>query len=194
MAEIILFHHVLGRTAAVEALAQRLRAGGHVVHVPDLFDGRVFDSIESGMEYAERVGLEPIIARGAAAAADLPAGIVCMGLSLGVLPAQQLVQTRPGVAGGVFVSSCVPADTFGAWPGEVPVQIHGEDADPFFAGEGDIYAARALADAHETVELFVYPGSKHLFLERGFADYDPDAADQALARVTTLLTRIDAAR
>jgi esterase/lipase len=52
MAEVLLFHHVLGRTAGMEALAERLRATGHTVHLPDLFQGRTFADREQGAVYA----------------------------------------------------------------------------------------------------------------------------------------------
>jgi len=56
MAEVLLFHHVQGLTAGVYAFAGDLREAGHTVHVPDLFDGRTFDSIEEGMIHAKELG------------------------------------------------------------------------------------------------------------------------------------------
>jgi dienelactone hydrolase len=49
MAEVLLFHHVLGLNPGVHGFAEALRAAGHVVHTPDLFDGRTFQSIEDGI-------------------------------------------------------------------------------------------------------------------------------------------------
>ena len=43
MAEVVLFHHVLGQTDGFLAFAAQLRAGGHTVHTPDLFDGATFE-------------------------------------------------------------------------------------------------------------------------------------------------------
>src|SRR6185312_16310674 len=40
MAEVLLFHHALGRTPGVLAFADLLRTQGHTVHTPDLYDGR----------------------------------------------------------------------------------------------------------------------------------------------------------
>ena len=39
MAEVLLFHHAQGRTAGCLSFADELRAAGHVVHAPDLYDG-----------------------------------------------------------------------------------------------------------------------------------------------------------
>jgi hypothetical protein len=65
----------------------------------------------------------------------MPAELIYVGFSLGVLPAQKLAPTRPGAKGASLFEACVPISEFGAtWPQDVPVQIHGIDADPFFAG------------------------------------------------------------
>jgi esterase/lipase len=134
MAEVLLFHHAQGRTPGVEAFAQELRAAGHTVHVPDLYDGHTFSDLESGVGYAQEVGFGEVIERGVRAAEGLPDGLVYAGISLGAMPAQKLAQTRPGAAGAFLVASCVPPEEFGApWPGGVPVQVHGKDADPIFA-------------------------------------------------------------
>src|SRR5262249_33046610 len=148
------------------AFADELRAAGHTVHAPDLFDGRTFGSIDEGMAYAEQVGFpDEIIGRGERAANDLPQGLVYAGFSLGVVPAQKLAQTRPGARGAVFCCSCVPVEMFGTWPPGVPVQVHGMDADPFFVNEGDIDAARALVESTDDAELFLYPGDQHYFAD-----------------------------
>jgi len=188
MAEILLYHHALGQTAGFLAFADELRRAGHTVHTPDLYDGRVFDTLDDGVAHAERIGFGEIIARGGRAADDLPGGIVYAGFSLGVLPAQRLAQVRPGARGALLFHACVPIATFGgAWPAGLPVQIHGMDADPFFAGEGDIDAARALVASAAHAELFLYPGDQHLFADAGLPSYDTDAAALLTRRVLDFL-------
>ncbi|WP_241987892.1 hypothetical protein [Cryobacterium sp. TMT1-66-1] len=44
--------------------ADELRRAGHVVHTPDLFDGRTFETIDEGVGYAEQVGFGDLIDRG----------------------------------------------------------------------------------------------------------------------------------
>ena len=188
MAEVLLFHHAHGRTPGVLAFADELRRAGHRVHVPDLYDGHVFDRLEDGLAYAGEVGFGTVRERGIRAADDLPAGLVHAGFSLGVLPAQQLAQTRAGASGALLFHSCVPTSEFGTgWPAGVPVQIHGMDADPFFAGEGDIDAARALVAEAEAAELFVYPGDQHLFADPSLPSYDAEAAGLLTRRVLEFL-------
>ncbi len=187
MAEIVLFHHVQGLTPGVTAFAEELRAAGHAVHTPDLFDGATFETIEQGMAHAEQEGMEALVDRGVAAVQDLPAELVYAGFSLGVLPAQKLTQTRPGARGGLFLHACLPTSVFGAWPAGVPAQIHGMDADPFFVGEGDVEAARALVDEADAAELFLYPGNGHLFADSSLPSYDPEAAALLTRRVLDFL-------
>src|SRR4028118_611954 len=132
MAELLLFHHAHGLTAGVRDFAETLTRAGHVVHVPDLYDGNVFDDLEEGLAYARKLGFESILERGRAAAEGHPHDLVYAGFSLGVMPAQMLAQTRPGAKGALLFHSCIPTAEFGAqWPEGVPVQIHGMDADPF---------------------------------------------------------------
>lgn len=189
MAEVVLFHHAQGLTAGVVAFADALRQAGHAVHTPDLFDGRTFGSIEEGMGYATQLGFPgELLRRGAAAVADLPADLVYAGFSLGVLPAQHLAQTRPGARGALLCYSCVPVTEFGpAWPADLPVQVHGMDADPFFVDEGDLDAARDLVAQAKDGELFLYPGDQHYFADSSLPSYDPEATALLTERVLTFL-------
>lgn len=99
MTDVLLFHHAVGLTEGVHAFANVLRFAGHDVTVPDLYDGRVFGSIEEGVAHAEGLGVDTIMAAGMQAAADLPPDIVYAGFSLGAMPAQRLVQQRSGARG-----------------------------------------------------------------------------------------------
>lgn len=192
MIEVVLFHHVQGLTPGVVAFADDLRGAGHTVHTPDLFDGRTFDSIEAGLSHVEAdIGFGGVIERGAAAVEDLPGELVYVGMSLGVLPAQQLAQTRPGARGAIFLYSCVPFSEFGpAWPAGVPVQVHGNEQDPIFAGEGDLAAARELVAAAEDGEVFLYPGDQHYFADATLPSYDAESAALLGERVRTFLAGV----
>ena len=188
MAEVILFHHAMGQTTGFHAFADELRGAGHTVHTPDLFEGRTFDSIDAGVAYAEDIGFGEVIERGERAAEGLPAELVYAGFSLGVLPAQKLAQTRPGARGALLFYSCVPTSEFGpSWPADVPVQIHGMDADPIFVGEGDIDAARALVESAPEAELFLYPGDQHYFADSSLPSYVASAAALLRQRVLEFL-------
>jgi len=190
MAEVVLFHHVQGLTAGVIEFAERLRSGGHTVHTPDLFDGRTFGEIDQGMSYVREHGFAEVISHGERLVESLSARLVYAGFSLGVGPAQKLVQTRPGSRGALFFHAALPASEFGTpWPRGVPLQIHAMDADPFFVGEGDIDAARALLEEVEEAEMFLYPGDQHLFTDSSLPSYDAEATDLLVERVLSFLAQ-----
>jgi dienelactone hydrolase len=188
MADVILFHHALGLTPGIEEFAATLRKAGHTVHTPDLFEGKTFATIDDGVGYAGEIGFGEIMDRARRAADGLPAGVVYLGVSLGVVAAQMLAQTRAGARGAVLCYSCVPYTEFGeAWPDGVPVQIHGMDADPYFADEGDLDAARELVASADNAELFVYSGDQHYFADSTLPSYRPEAAELLMSRVLEFL-------
>lgn len=188
MPEILLFHHAQGHTTGVADFVDELRRAGHTVHAPDLYDGATFATLDEGVAHAGSIGFDTVLRRGVAAADGLPDGLVYIGFSLGVMPAQQLAQTRPGARGAVLCHACLPVSEFGeAWPTGVPVQIHGMDGDPFFAGEGDLDAARQLVASTEDAELFVYPGEEHLFADASLPSYDAEAAALMRRRILEFL-------
>ena len=191
MTEVVLFHHAQGLTPGVVAFADELRQAGHVVHTPDLFDGRTFESIEKGMNFVNELGFGEIIMRGERAVAELPVELVYAGFSLGVVPAQKLAQTRLGARGALFFYSCIPVSEFGsAWPENVPVQVHGMDADPIFIGEGDVDAAKALIAQAKKGELFLYPGDQHYFADSSLPSFDADATALLIQRVLVFLAAL----
>ena len=193
MAEVLLFHHAQGLTPGVRAFADDLRAAGHTVHAPDLFDGRTFGSIDEGLAHIGEVGFDAMRERGVRIADELPPGLVYAGMSFGVLPAQKLAQTRPGARGALLLYSCLPISgewAFGPWPDGVPVQIHGMDNDPFFVGEGDIHAAREIVEKAAAAELFLYPGDQHYFADSSLPSYDADATALLTRRVLEFLDRV----
>jgi dienelactone hydrolase len=195
MAEIVLFHHLQGLTPGVREFAGQLRAGGHTVHTPDLFDGERPATIDDGVALVESIGDEVLRHRSDRTVAALPAGLVYAGFSFGAAAAQRLAQTRPGARGALLYESCIPITgewAFGPWPDGVPVQIHGMDNDPFFALEGDIAAARELVETvgSKRAELFVYPGDRHLFADSSLPSYDADAAALVLQRSLEFLDQL----
>jgi len=189
MSEILLYHHVQGLTEGVQSFADGLRQAGHTVHTPDLFDGRIFETLEDGMGFAREAGFGALAERGVAAADDISPDVVYAGFSFGVMMAQQLAQTRDGARGALLMYSCLPVSEFGAaWPAGVPVQVHGKEADEFFLE--DIDAARALVESSDQAELFLYPGEEHLFADSLLQAFDPAAAALLTERVLAFLERI----
>jgi dienelactone hydrolase len=182
VAEVVVFHHALGLTDPVRGFAAALAEAGHTVHTPDLYDGRTFASTEEGMAHSEELGGPmAIVDRARAAVEPLPSGVVYIGLSLGVLSAQSLAQTRPGARGAVLCYSALPLGQWGEnwpakWPDNVPLQLH------ILEGDEDFEIAKQLAATVPGAELFVYPGTEHYF-----AEHDDQAAALLTGRVLEFL-------
>ena len=191
MATVVMFHHALGLTAALRDYADVLRSFGHDVHLPDLFDGHTFADVEHGISYAESTGFDTMVKKAEAIADLLPPDSVFIGFSLGVLPAQHLVQIRPRSRGAVLMYACAPEAMIPQpLSAGIPVQIHGNEFDPVFVYDGDLDNARAMAAAHDSVELYLYPGNGHLFAETDHPDFEADSAMQARGRIASFLASV----
>ena len=193
MVEVLLFHHAQGLTPGIREFADTLRRDGHIVHMPDLFDGRIFSNLEDGLGHVEEIGFDNLKERGLRVADHLPFEIVYAGFSFGVVPAQQLAQTRANARGALFFHSCLPIRgewSFGPWPESVPVQIHGMDSDAIFIGDGDIDAAREIAEQSKDAHLFLYPGDQHLFADSSLSSYDAGATELLTGHVLEFLDSV----
>ena len=189
--EVVLFHSVLGLRPAVGAFADQLRAAGHTVHTPDLFDGEVFDSLEDGARKRDATGMGELMRRARVAVADLPAEIVLAGFSMGASTAEFLAATRPGTRAAVLMHGAFAPAAFGikTWPA-VPVQLHYANGDP----DVDIRQIRALETAVQqsgvSIAVFTYDGGGHLFEDAAFEGHDPVSAQLMCDRVLAFLDEL----
>lgn len=191
MAEIVLFHSALGLRPGLLAAADRLRAAGHAVHTPDLFDGEVFIDYSAGMAKRDAVGIPELIRRGQAAVEPLPAGLVVAGWSMGTALAVVVATSRPGVRAAVLMHGALPAAAVEAtWPRGVPAQVHATEADPFVEDEEVEALAQEVKHAGSSFEVFRYPGGGHLFADPDLPEYDPVAAETMWERVGAFLERV----
>ena len=158
--------------------AQALRLGGR--------DAEAADGSASGVDHAEAVGFDTIVAKGVDLARGLPEGGFVAGFSLGALPAQAIAHTKPGVAGLVLLhGGDVPVGTFGeVWPSSVAVQIHLAEGDTWCA----LDEAREFAGATDA-DLHVCSGEAHLFTDSSFHEYDEAATASVLERMLAFLDR-----
>lgn len=183
MTYCVLFHSGLGLTQHVLDFADALRADGHEVVTPDLYDGEVFTTMAEGVVKRDAVGIPELSRRGAAAVESLPRDVVYLGFSLGAASAQALAFMRPGALGAVLMHACLPPAMLGikAWPGALKAQIHWAEADSWV----DATAVDALADLAPAgaCERFMYPGGVHLFGFDGYEDYDADSAALMTQRI-----------
>jgi dienelactone hydrolase len=188
VADILLIHSVRGLQPLELDAAERLRALGHTVATPDLFDGARAETIEAGMALAERIGWEAAVARAEAAAASLPPQTVLGGFSYGAAVAAQLWTARPDTAGVLLLHGLgdVPAT---ARPG-TPAQLHLAEPDPYEEEEFVADVAEAAERAGVALEIFRYPGAGHLFTDPALDGYDAAAADRLWSRIDAFLARL----
>lgn len=64
------------------------------------------------------------------------------------------------------------------------------DADPIFAEEGDLDAARDVADSTEQAELVLDPGNVHLFADSSLPSFDRATTELMTRRVLDFLSRL----
>lgn len=192
MAQLLLLHHALGVTSALRRLADRFEDAGHDVVVPDLFESRVFASVEEGMEHVESVGIETLAGLGEDAASDMQPGFVVCGISLGAIAAMRAGVSNDAVAAVVVASACIPEEYIGGpWPRTLPLRVVASREDAMFRDEGDLEAATEYTHSAQQAKLKLMPGREHLFVE---AD-DPEstaATEWLVETVMRFLDRVDA--
>ncbi|GAB2917722.1 dienelactone hydrolase family protein [Micromonospora polyrhachis] len=196
MTHIALFHSVYGLRPAVLAAADRLRAAGHQVVTPDLYDGQVATTVDEGFALSERIGWPMIMQRARESVRDLPAGTVLAGLSMGTGVVSGLLAERRETTGLLLLHG-TGGELMPLRAG-LPVQLHIAQPDEYFS-EADVTTWRtATAEAGAAVEVFTYPGVRHLFTDPEAADpktADPEAADPKTADPgTAVLDEVAAAR
>lgn len=185
MADIALFHSVLGVRPGVVDAADRLRAAGHQVRVVDQYDGRVFDDYGEAGEFAEAIGYPALMSQAADAVAEVPDGFIAAGFSNGGGMSEYVATVRR-VSGVLMLSGALPLGMIGveAWPAGVPAQIHYTREDPFRRQEAIDSVISQVESAGGRVDVFDYPGAGHLFTDASLpAEYDGDAAELLWSRV-----------
>ena len=197
MATIVLFHSVLGMRPGMRDAAARLEAGGHTVHLVDLYAGLVFDDYAPAMHYAhEERGNDALMAQALEAVAAIPGPLVVGGFSMGCAMAEHVALSRPAVVGVLLFAGAASLHWFGApWPPGVPAQIHATEHDPWREQEEIDALVSGIAAAGGEVEVFDYPGSGHLFADPSKADeFQPTEAELMWERVLRFLEVVDAAQ
>jgi dienelactone hydrolase len=192
MANLMLFHHALGLTTGVRDFAEELRADGHSVSLPDLFEGATFTSLEQGVAHIDSVGIDVLLDRGVSVGAVSSSGTVFAGFSLGALVAHKLAQTSTNAIGALLYHyGDVPMNAFSeAWPGSVPVQFHIAEHDEW-RESGVVEQFVSDVDSVASAKLFTYPGSAHLFTESTSTEFDPVATELVIQRTKHYLERIN---
>ena len=179
-ATIVLFHSAYGLRPAVHTAADRLRAAGHEVHVPDLYDGRTADDIEEGLRIREEIGRDELLRRAVAAAAPYSAsGLVYAGFSLGGSVAQTLALGDEKARGLLLLHGT--SDLAEDAATGIPVQLHVAEPDPFESEDWLNAWYLGMRRAGADVEVHRYRGAGHVYTDPDLPDWDEEAAARTWA-------------
>lgn len=177
---IVLFHSAYGLRPAVHAAADRLRAAGFEVHVPDLYDGRTAQTVEDGMAVRDEIGNDELLRRAVRAVAPYSGqGLVYAGFSFGGSVAQTLA-LGDEKARGLLLLHGTSDIADGAATG-IPVQLHVADPDPFESEDWLNSWYLGMRKAGADVEVHRYRGAGHLYTDPELPDYDAQAAERTWA-------------
>jgi dienelactone hydrolase len=192
VARILLLHSVYGLRPAVHAAAERLRAAGHEVHVPDLYAGRTADTPEDAEAIREELGRDELLRRAVAAAAPhSDQGLAYVGFSLGGALAQNLALADERARGLVLLHGT--SDIADDATTEIPVQLHVADPDPYETDDWLNAWYLRMRRAGADVEIYRYRGAGHLYTDPDLPDYDADAAERTWRIVLDFLADLPAA-
>ncbi|MFD4969499.1 dienelactone hydrolase family protein [Streptomyces sp. NPDC058424] len=189
---IVLFHSTYGLRPAVRQAADRLRAAGHEVWTPDLFEGRTFDTVEEGRACQESIGKDELLRRAVLAAAPYSErGLVYAGFSFGAATAQTLALGDEKARGLLLLHGTSDVAPNASAEG-LPVQLHVAEPDPF---EPDDWLSAWYLQMGRTgadVEVYRYAGAGHLYTDPDLPDYDEEAAEATWRVALGFLAELEA--
>jgi dienelactone hydrolase len=174
---------VYGLRPAIRHAAERLRADGHHVVVPDLYRAAAADSIDEGLLLAEKVGWETLLDRARDAVRELPPDAVLAGFSMGTGLAEALIAERPEAAGLLLIAGAGQSDV----PAGTRVQLHLADPDDFVPAAELTAWIDGMTRSEAMFEVFRYPGVGHLWTDHDLPDHDALATDRTWERCAEFL-------
>jgi dienelactone hydrolase len=193
MADVLLFHSVLGLRPGVQHFAEQLKSAGHKVTTPDLYDGEVFNSYDAGGKKWAEIGIPAMLQKAQAESENMPTGTVFAGFSNGAALAEFLAGTHPDSGGAVLMHGALPIEALQitAWPNKVPVQLHYNKEDPMRDPKNEVALEKAVKASGGRFEGFLYDGNTHLFADPELPDYNAESAKLMVERVLRMLKFLD---
>ena len=191
---VLVLHAWWGLNDTIREVCRRLAGEGFLAFAPDLYHGKLAETIEEAGALGEALDAEYQRARQevAQAAAYLHArsgspagGIAVFGFSLGAFYALDLSAADPERTGKVVLFyGSGPADftkSRAAYLG------HFAADDPYEPPENVEELIADLENAGRPVTFYQYPGTSHWFFEPDRPEYQPEAARLAWERTNTFL-------
>jgi dienelactone hydrolase len=187
--EAVVFHSAYGLRPAVIEFADKLRAAGHTVHTPDLYDGEVFSDRNDAIRKIQEVGFDGLLERAAAAVEKLPGELVYAGFSNGGACAELQAATRPRARGAILIHAPLMVRDLGwtVWPSNVPVQVHFADKDPIKNQAVIDGLGVKVRQSGSNFEQFDYDAPGHPFADPAFPAYNANAAELMTKRLQEFL-------
>ena len=188
---VIVLHAWWGLNAFFQRLCDRLAEQGFVVIAPDLYEGKLANTVAEAeallhdSEFMETIALSSVERlRRQPGVESGPFGVI--GVSLGAAYALQLTSAKPeDIAAAVLFYGTNDVDfkrTRAAFQG------HFAENDPYESVEGVHALKAAIEAAGREADFFFYPGTGHWFFEEDRPDaYQAKAASQAWERTLTFL-------
>lgn len=195
MANVIVFHSVLGIRKGVLDLSRKLTEIGHQVYCIDLYDGSSFDDMDEAFEYFSRLGIKGLMERTREYTKELPEDAVYIGFSNGGASAQLLAGKKPGAKGCILLHAALPVTALGIekWPAEVPVQVHYAEKDPWKEEEEIQAFKKDVVESGAPFKYYEYPVEGHLFTDALLPEYHEECAQLLLKRVVKFIEDIETA-
>ncbi len=183
-----MFHSAYGLRQAEASAAARLRAAGHDVITPDLYDGQTAGTMDAALALMDTVGWQVICARARRALRKVPGAAVLAGFSMGAGVIGSLWDQREAAAGVVLLHGIAPVPA-SARAG-LPVQVHLAEDDPFAPHQAVAQWQAGAVRAGLAAQVFTYPGAGHFYTDPGLADYHAASAGLTWQRVTAFLAAL----
>jgi carboxymethylenebutenolidase len=188
-APVLLLHPWWGLNQTIRDLADRLAADGFTVMAPDLFNGTVLTTPADAKAFVTsltpadgdhiRARVEDTLTHLLARPNVHAERAAIIGLSFGAMEGTEVASSRSDVAALV----CFYSGIFEAPPG---VAYLGH-----FAEDDEFDDSAQVPDFEKTLSegsaAYVYPGTRHWFLEADRPEYNTDAAELAYSRTVAFL-------
>lgn len=192
---LLVLHAWWGLNDTIKAFCTRLAAAGYVAFAPDLYHGKIADTITDAEALAQALNAKQWQAKADIAdavtflvqrAGQAEGGIAVIGFSLGAYYALQLSASDPDHIRAVVIFYGTGGIRFSA--SRAAYLGHFAESDEFEPRENVDYLEQLLKQAGRPVTFYHYPGTGHWFFEPDRSQaYNPMAADLAWNRTLAFL-------
>lgn len=190
---VLMLHAWWGLSPFFTELCDRVAKAGFVAFAPDMYGGRVVDTVEDAEQQVQAMDKTKTAAivqgalahlRGLPATGGRPVGV--LGISMGAAWALTATNMAPDDIGAVAVLYGTAGEVdFSAT--RAAFQGHFAEEDPFEPTEAVQELEGYLRAAGREAAFFTYPGVTHWFFEADRPEYNAEAAEQVWDRTVAFL-------